>query len=112
MAALASVEHSPTAVLENLHEACREHDLRAHGRYGFSNINVDRSWVARDMVGIDAGAAALALDNFLMDNRVRRVFQEIPCVSQGLERLGFRRVKEPAVVHTEAAELPATRKAS
>jgi len=112
MAALASVQHSPTTVLENLYEAHREHGLHTHGRYGFSNINVDRSWVARDMVGIDAGAAALALDNFLMDNRVRQVFQEIPCVSQGLERLGFRRVLQPAVAHAEAAELPAARKAS
>ena len=37
------------------------------------------------MVGIDAGAAVLALDNYLNDNRVRKVFHSIPCVQRGLE---------------------------
>ncbi len=57
------------------------------------------------MVGIDAGAAVLALDNFLAANRVRKVFHELPCVARGLERLGFTRVRaeQPA---PQAAELP------
>ena len=41
------------------------------------------------MVGIDAGAAVLALDNFLMHNRVRATFSDVPCVRLGIERLGF-----------------------
>ena len=74
-----------------------EHDAqwRAHGRYGFSNINVDRSWVGRDIVGIDAGAAMLALDNFLMHGRVRAVFANLPCVRAGMDRLGFTSCAEP-----------------
>ncbi len=89
MATLAAVAHSPPAVLDNLRAAQHEQRWRAHGRYGFSNINVDHSWVGRDIVGIDAGAAVLALDNFLMHNRVRAIFGDVPCVRLGMERLGF-----------------------
>jgi hypothetical protein len=53
-------------------------------------VNDDRGWIARDMVGIDSGAAVLALDNVLVEDRVRTVFHKLPCVRRGLERLGFR----------------------
>jgi hypothetical protein len=88
-ASLASVAHYPEAVLQNLHEAEHDSQLGAHGRYGLSNVNLDHHWVGRDMVGIDAGAAVLALDNYLMADRVRTVFQGLPCVRRGMERLGF-----------------------
>src|SRR5262249_60981937 len=88
-ATLASVAQSPGAVLENLYQAARDASFPAHGRYGFSNVNVDRGWIGRDMVGIDAGAAVMALDNYLMHNRVRSVFHKLPNVHQGLERLRF-----------------------
>jgi hypothetical protein len=89
MATLASVAHCPGQVLENLYEAHHDLELRAHGPYGFSNINLDQQWVGRDIVGIDAGAAVLALDNFLMNHRVRQVFHRLPCVQRGLNHLGF-----------------------
>ena len=82
-ASLASVAHCPQAVLENLHEAEHDRQLGAHGRYGLSSVNLDRHWVGRDMVGIDAGAAVLALDNYLMADRVRDLFQGLPCVRRG-----------------------------
>jgi hypothetical protein len=89
MATLAAVAHHPAGVLENLRAAEQDGQWRAHGRYGFSNINVDRAWVGRDIVGIDAGAAVLALDNFLMHGRVRAGFADLPCVRAGMDRLGF-----------------------
>jgi hypothetical protein len=88
-ASLASVAHAPGAVLENLWEAEQDRQLGARGRYGFSNVNLDRHWVGRDMVGIDAGAAVLALDNYLMADRPRTLFQSLPCVRGGMVRLGF-----------------------
>ena len=88
-AALAGVAHAPAEVLECLGRAERDQALRPWGRYGPSNINLDRSWVGRDVVGIDAGAIVLALDNYLMADRVRRAFHALPCVAQGLGRLGF-----------------------
>ena len=88
-ATLASIAQRPERVWENLDRA--NHDRRAAllGRYGFSNVNLDQNWIGPDMVGIDAGAAVLALDNYLNDNRVRKVFHSIPCVQRGLERSGF-----------------------
>jgi hypothetical protein len=94
-AALASVVHDPEAVLDNLYQAERDRSLALRGRYGFSNVNLDRGWVGRDLVGIDAGAVVLALDNLLIADRVRRVFHALPCVAAGLDRLGF--ASAPAV---------------
>ena len=56
-AALAAVSHAPGEVLAELLDADRDEALGARGRYGFSNFNLDRAWVARDMVGIDDGSA-------------------------------------------------------
>jgi hypothetical protein len=90
-ATLASVAHRPGLVLDQLLRARHDRHDGALGRYGFSNVNADHAWVGRDMVGIDAGAAVLALDNFLANNRVRAVFHELPCVRLGLDRIGFSR---------------------
>jgi hypothetical protein len=90
-ATVAGVAHHPGAVLENLYQAQHDRNLRVRGRYGFSNVNLGENWVSRDVVGIDAGAAVLALDNALMDNRVRSVFHDLLCVQRGLDRLGFRK---------------------
>ncbi len=92
-AALASVAHHPEGVLRNLHEARRHQALL--GRYGLSSVNLDCDWMAGDMVGIDAGAAVLALDNYLMNDRVRQVFHGLPCVERALGRLGFVRTAPP-----------------
>jgi hypothetical protein len=88
-ATLASIAHRPELVWENVHRATHDPRGALLGRYGFSNVNVDRHWIGSDMVGIDAGAAVLALDNYLNDNRIRRVFHSIPYVQRGLERSGF-----------------------
>ncbi len=106
-ATLASVAHRPALVLDNLRRA-RNERRASLGRYGFSNVNVDRAWVGRDLVGIDAGAAVLALDNFLAANRVRDVFHELPCVRRGLDRLGFAH----AAARQPAAEAARLRRAS
>jgi hypothetical protein len=88
-ATLAAVTNAPGDVLENLLRAEGDRTLDARGRYGFSPVNLDHHWVGQDMVGIDAGAAVLALDNHLFNDRVRRVFHALPCVHRGLQRLGF-----------------------
>jgi hypothetical protein len=89
-ATLASIARRPDLVWENIDRAAHERRWQLLGRYGFSNVNADRDWVGADMVGIDAGAAVLALDNYLNDNRVRNVFHTLPYVQRGLERSGFR----------------------
>jgi hypothetical protein len=79
----------PAAALENVQQALRDRALGACGRYGLSNGNLDRNWVGPDMIGVDAGAAVLALDNLFMAGRVRSVFHQVGCVRAGCERLGF-----------------------
>jgi hypothetical protein len=110
-ATLASVAHRPGAVLENLSEAQRDRRLNALGRYGFNSVNLDRDWVGRDMVGIDAGAAVLALDNYLMAGRVRSVFHGLPCVRRAVTRLGFSPRPGPAQ-DSAGASLPVLRPAT
>ena len=107
-ATLGAVSHRPDAVLENLRNAEAEGASAARGRYGFSNVN-DR-WVGRDMVGIDAGAAVLALDNFLFHDRVRSAFHSLPSVQRGLERMGFAPAEFAATM--PAALVTAERQAS
>jgi hypothetical protein len=86
-AALASVAHVPEAVFRNLHAAWHERRLPLLGRYGLSTVNLDRQWVGPDMVGIDAGAAVLALDNVLHDDRVRATFHSLSPVQRALSHL-------------------------
>lgn len=86
-AALASLSTWPELVLTNLSVAERESRQAIRGRYGFSNVNLDRHWVSRDVVGIDLGAAVLAIDNFVHHGRVRRLFHTVQCVRLGMERL-------------------------
>ena len=57
------------------------------------------------MVGIDAGAAVLALDNYLMADRARSVFHGLPCVRRGMERLGFTRLNPRPAVRPGAAQI-------
>jgi hypothetical protein len=87
-AALASVAHAPDLVLDALDRAGAD-PLAPLGRYGFSSINRDRVWVGPWMVGIDAGAAVVALENYLGDDRIRRVMHHVAAVDDGLQRLGF-----------------------
>jgi len=49
-----------------------------------------RDWVGRDMVGIDAGAAVLALDNFLAAGRVRRRLPRPAVRGRGTAARGLR----------------------
>jgi hypothetical protein len=86
---IASLEHRPQLVWQNLEVADHLHGPSARGRYGFSNVNLDRDWVSKDMVGIDLGAAVLALSNILMTDQVRTVFHSVPAVQRGIQRLGW-----------------------
>jgi hypothetical protein len=91
MATLASIDVAPHLVLDNIKEAEALKSPQMHGRYGYSNINLDKNWVSRDVVGIDVGVAVMALENILDKNEVRKVWEELPSSKRAAERL--------AVVH-------------
>jgi hypothetical protein len=103
---VAAIANAPVEVLENLERAEHHEEYGLHGRYGFSAVNLDHHWIGQDMVGIDAGAALLALDNYLMANRVRRVFHSLPCVQLGLRRLGFTQVEKIAPPPSVQDDIP------
>lgn len=88
-ATLASLSAAPKRVLENLANAELVPGIR--GRYGYSNVNLDASWIGRDVVGIDLGAAVFAIDNVMYGNRVRRGFESVPVVRKALAELNKRR---------------------
>lgn len=90
-ATLASIGHSPHLVMPNVKAAESAQWKHIRGRYGYSNVNVDRDFVSRDIVGIDLGAAVLALDNVLHAERVRDVFMRLRPV-----RLALRRIRSAA----------------
>ncbi len=75
-ATLPSIEVAPQEVIDNAVSAAKlrigPDKLDPVGKYGLSNINIDRHWISRDVVGIDIGAATMALDNYLHRNRVRQ----------------------------------------
>jgi hypothetical protein len=95
-ASLASITQQPNLVMENLDRALGEERWQLWGRYGLSNVNAGRNWVGPDMVGIDAGALVLALDNHLHNNRVRQIFHRLECVQRGLELANFQLRQKPA----------------
>src|SRR5262249_18914551 len=87
-ATLASYAQRPAVGWENVCRALRT-SPPIRGRYGFSNVNLGAGGASPDVVGIDVGMAALALDNVFCAGRVRRTFTSLPLVCRGLGRLGF-----------------------
>lgn len=88
MATVASVRLEPGLVLHNMRATTRHR--RMVGRYGYSNVNLDRKWVSRDVVGIDVGAACMALDNALHRNRLPRLFARVEPVARAIKLLNDR----------------------
>ncbi|MBU6453461.1 MAG: hypothetical protein KGS72_16895 [Cyanobacteria bacterium REEB67] len=87
MATLASIDVTPKLVQENIDAAETLKAPKMHGRYGYSNINLDKNWVSKDVVGIDVGVAVIALDNELSGDEVRKLWQALPCSKRAEERL-------------------------
>jgi len=87
MATLGSADVVPAFVLKNVHEAEAMKTPKIHGRYGYSNVNLDKDWVSKDVVGIDVGMAVMGLENLLDNNAVRNVWQELPSSKRAIDRL-------------------------
>lgn len=88
-ASLASIEEVPELVLLNLEAAEHNSTLPGpiHGRYGYSNVNVDRNWISHDVVGIDLGAEVMALENMLNYGKVRLTWHRVPAMRRAVRRL-------------------------
>jgi hypothetical protein len=86
-ATLASVDLMPELVLPNILAAEQPQWRHLNGRYGYSNVNIDHNFVSRDVVGIDVGAAFMALENALHNERVRKIFMRLQPVRRALRRI-------------------------
>jgi hypothetical protein len=63
---------------------------RLWGRYGFCDaFNLDRDWFAKDVIGIDLGAALLMIENHRSEF-VWRHFMKIPAIRDGMRQAGFK----------------------
>ena len=62
---------------------------RLWGRYGFSGaFNVDKDWFADDVIGIDAGAALLMIEN-QRSGLIWRLFMGTAPIQAGMAKAGF-----------------------
>jgi hypothetical protein len=63
---------------------------RLWGKYGFGDaFNLDRDWVAQEVLGIDQGPLLLMIENFRSE-LLWRIFMRDPRMTQAMERMGFR----------------------
>jgi len=86
-ATLASIEVRPDLVLQNVDAAQALKEPKMLGRYGYSNINLDRNWVSNDVVGIDMGAAVMGLENELYDDVIQKTWQAMPVAARAQSRI-------------------------
>lgn len=64
------------------------------GRYGFSNgFNLDKNWFAKDVIGIDLGAALLLIENH-RTGKVWDWFMKAPAIRNAISKAGFQRDHE------------------
>ena len=95
-ASIASIGVNPRAVLQNLEkvkESEQRYSRRIMGRYGPSNFKICKKGdkeillIGSDAVGVDVGAAMLAIENVIGDNDVRNTFRKLPCIQRATERM-------------------------
>lgn len=87
-ASLASIAVAPELVMSNVRNAVACNQPPLLGKYGFSNVNLDKNWRSEDIVGIDVGMAVMAIDNFFHKGRIRQAFHSLRAVQNSLKRLG------------------------
>jgi hypothetical protein len=65
------------------------------GKYGFVNaFNIDRNWIAQDVIGIDLGMALLSLENY-RTGLVWTLMHSFHSSGPGLQAAGFHLTLEP-----------------
>lgn len=84
-ATIGSLAWAPELVMENIHKALALEGVS--GRYGLSNINLDRGFISPDVVGIDIGMALMACDNLLHGSRIKEAFHSLACIRTAIARL-------------------------
>ncbi len=94
-ASLSSLPFAPEAVLATIRNINEKYGKALWGRYGYyDSFNPTAQWVNDDFIGIDQGPMLLMIENF-RSGLVWNYVMKDPVITKGLERLGFRYMREP-----------------
>jgi hypothetical protein len=90
MAALAALPWIPNEIEQDI-VRWRASALwpRISGEYGLSPFNFDKSWVGKDLIGIDLGSFYINLANY-RNQTVWKLWMQHPIAQNALQRLGFK----------------------
>lgn len=93
-APITSLIFTPEESLKALRAIYDRYHSKLWGRYGFGNaFNVERDWWDKEVIGIDLGMMALAIEN-AETRLVWELSARIPAIQRGLKAAGFRAVSE------------------
>lgn len=93
-ASITSIIFTPTESQRAIKTIYDRYGSRLWGRYGFGNaFNVDRDWWDQEVVGVDLGMMALAIENY-QTRLIWDLTAKIPAIQRGLKGAGFRAVSE------------------
>ena len=89
-AAGGSMMFTPDKSLSALKFMYHEYKDKIWGKYGFCDAyNIDRSWHASDVIGIDQGALILGIEN-ARTGMVWDYFMKNECIQRALDKIGFK----------------------
>ncbi|GEM03311.1 hypothetical protein HMI01_02990 [Halolactibacillus miurensis] len=90
--AIGSIVFTPEAVKEAVHYYYHQHP-NLFGKYGFFdayNEDVDPTWYADIVIGIDKGISLLMIDNYL-HGTTWKYYMQHPLINKAIDRLGFKK---------------------
>ncbi len=88
--AIGSIVFTPEAVKEAINYYYHQHP-NLFGKYGFFdayNEDVDPTWYADIVIGIDKGISLLMIDNYL-HGTTWKYYMQHPLINKAIDRLGF-----------------------
>jgi hypothetical protein len=86
---ISAVAFAPDLALQAVEHLDQEHGRLLWGRYGFAGaFNLDENWVAKDVIGIDLGAALLLIENH-RSGKPWAWFMKNEAISAGMKKAGF-----------------------
>ena len=87
--AIGSIVFAPELVLDTMDYYYTALDGKLFGGYGFyDSYNIDRNYIANDVIGIDKGISLLMIENY-RDGIVWKTFMELDCMEKAIDVLEF-----------------------
>lgn len=105
---IAGLPLAPAACMETIEAFYKYQPERVWGRYGFVDaLNVDKNWLASDVIGIDLGMALIAIEN-QRTGLIWKLVSALPSTARAYQRAGLHTTHEtqprllrlPSAMHT------------